>query len=104
MTLTRKERLKQELREVEEDLRERFDAKLAEILDEQPASYLLTIPGVYEVLAEQYNNDVLDALKEEDADADGSAVLCWKSGCYLTVDQDGGGRCEVHGLPLEEES
>jgi len=87
----------------DERTQERFDDKLGEILDEQPASYLLLIPGVYEVLAEHYNNDVLAALKEEGEDARGEAVLCWRSGCYLSVDQDGGGRCEVHGPPPSEE-
>ena len=41
---------------------ERFDEKLAEILDKNPASHLLSIPGVYEVVSEHFNNDVLAAL------------------------------------------
>jgi hypothetical protein len=38
---------------------EKFDELLAEILDEGKASALLTIPGVYEVLSEHFNNEVL---------------------------------------------
>lgn len=38
-----------------------FDRLLAEIIDESPASCLLSIPGVYELLSEHYNNDVLNA-------------------------------------------
>lgn len=36
-----------------------FDRILAEILDESPASTLLSVPGVYEVVSEHFNNDVL---------------------------------------------
>lgn len=43
----------------------KFDEALAEILDESPASHLLSIPGVYEVLAEHFNNAVLDKLADE---------------------------------------
>lgn len=42
-----------------------FDQKLAEILDRSPASHLLFIPGVYEVLSEEFNNTVLDELEAE---------------------------------------
>ena len=38
-----------------------FDRLLAEIIDESPASHLLTIPDVYELLAEHYNADVINA-------------------------------------------
>ena len=43
---------------------ERFDDILAEIVREE-ASTLLSIPGVYEVLAEHYNNEVLRRIAEE---------------------------------------
>lgn len=43
---------------------EEFDAILAEILDEQPASHLLGVAGVYEAVAECYNNDVLNKWAE----------------------------------------
>ena len=33
-----------------------FDTKLAEILDRSPASHLLTVPGVYEALYEEFVN------------------------------------------------
>lgn len=48
--------------------KERFDIKLMEILDEQPASHLLSIAGIYEVVSEHFNNDVLTALSSEDED------------------------------------
>jgi hypothetical protein len=44
---------------------EAFDAKLAEIMDESPASSLLSIPGVYEAVSEYFNNDVLAELEED---------------------------------------
>ena len=40
-----------------------FDAALQEIVNERHAE-ILSIPGVYEVLSEHYNNDVLVRLKE----------------------------------------
>ena len=49
---------------------ERFDAKLAEILNGMKASELLSIAGVYELVAEEFNNDVLQAIEDED-DEDG---------------------------------
>ena len=42
-----------------------FDRKLCEILDTQPASSLLSIPGIYEILAEYFNNDVLEELESD---------------------------------------
>lgn len=39
---------------------EEFDNILIEILDEEPASSLLYIGGIYEIVAEYYNNEVLD--------------------------------------------
>ena len=47
---------------------EMFQAKLAEIIDQHPASQLLGIPGIFEILAEDFNNDVLDALTEDRTD------------------------------------
>ncbi len=44
---------------------ELFDEKLEEILDEQTGSTLLAIPGLYEVVSEHFNNQVLDELKRE---------------------------------------
>jgi len=49
---------------------ERFDEILEDILYEQRASQLLAISGIYEILAEHYNNEVLkrwEAEEEEDA-------------------------------------
>ncbi len=39
--------------------------KLAEIMDQQPASSLLSVAGIYDVLSEHFNNDVLAALAGE---------------------------------------
>ena len=46
---------------------EDFDRLLGEVINDEnvPASQLLSVPGVYEILAEYYNNDVLDAWKAE---------------------------------------
>lgn len=43
-----------------------FNQKLAEILSGMTGAQLLSIPGIYEILAEEFNNDVLDAMNEED--------------------------------------
>ena len=45
---------------------EDFDRLLGAVMDEDgPASNLLTIPGIYEVVSEHYNNDVLDRWGKE---------------------------------------
>lgn len=47
---------------------EEFDEALEKILDEQSGAALLAVPGVYEVVSEHYNNDVIDrvfALRRE---------------------------------------
>uniref|UniRef100_A0A6M3JXJ9 Uncharacterized protein n=1 Tax=viral metagenome TaxID=1070528 RepID=A0A6M3JXJ9_9ZZZZ len=44
---------------------EDFDRILAEIMNESPASHLLTVPGVYEAVSEHFNNDVLAKWDEE---------------------------------------
>lgn len=42
-----------------------FDEILCDIVNEEPASRLLfMVPGVYALVAEHYNNDVLDRWKE----------------------------------------
>ena len=45
---------------------EEFDRTLAEIIDyDNPrASMLLSVPGIYEILSEHYNNDVIIKIKE----------------------------------------
>jgi len=50
---------------------EEFDEILTEIIDEHSGSSLLAITGVYEVLKEEFNNQVLDRwaakqVKEDD--------------------------------------
>lgn len=50
---------------------EQFDCKLSEILDEMTGEQIMMIPGVYEVVSEHFNNEVLDAVcadHEEDGD------------------------------------
>ena len=42
-----------------------FDRLLMEIMDESPASALLTIPGIYEIIAEYFNNEVLERWERE---------------------------------------
>lgn len=56
---------------------EEFDEELAKIMDEQPASHLLSVPGIYEVVSEHFNNEVLQRLQnkrdieEEEVEDDG---------------------------------
>ena len=38
-----------------------FDSVLLAIIDSKPASMLIFIPGIYEILSEHFNNEVLDA-------------------------------------------
>jgi hypothetical protein len=45
---------------------ERFDNILVDILNESSASTLLSIPGIYEILSEYFNNDILDFMHDED--------------------------------------
>jgi hypothetical protein len=47
---------------------ELFDEKLREIIDRGPASSLLSVPGIYELLSEHHNNQVLEEL-DSDRDA-----------------------------------
>ena len=42
-----------------------FTRKLEEVLAEIPATTILHIPGVYELVAEDYNNYVLRLLEDE---------------------------------------
>lgn len=41
-----------------------FDEKLAELVHED-TDFILSIPGVHEILSEHFNNDVLEALEQE---------------------------------------
>jgi len=50
-----------------------FDRILRDIVDQNPASYLLDVAGVYEIASEEYNNEVLERWEEEqDEDEDKS--------------------------------
>jgi Mg/Co/Ni transporter MgtE len=44
---------------------EMFDQELQRIMDEMSADDLLMIPGIYEVMREHLNNQILDNLTEE---------------------------------------
>lgn len=48
---------------------EMFDNKLEEIVDkvvdESGPGAIMSIPGIYEILSEHFNNDVLEALENE---------------------------------------
>lgn len=42
---------------------DRFDATLLEILGEMTAAQVIDIPGIYEILAEEFNNEVLERME-----------------------------------------
>jgi hypothetical protein len=42
-----------------------FDAKLEEILSGMTGAQLLSIPGIYEIVSEEYNNEILEAWENE---------------------------------------
>jgi hypothetical protein len=44
---------------------EQFDHKLLEILSNMSANQLLTIPGVYEIVAEEFNNEILESVESD---------------------------------------
>ena len=44
---------------------EQFDSKLLEILSAMTAADLISIPGVYEIVSEELNNDVIDAITND---------------------------------------
>jgi hypothetical protein len=60
---------------------EQFDDALASILDESPASHLLSVPGVYEAVSEHFNNDVLARVAEEAEYAAGDSDACFCEDC-----------------------
>lgn len=39
---------------------EEFDTILSDIMDEEKGSSFLSIPGIYELVAEHFNNEILD--------------------------------------------
>ena len=45
---------------------EQFDEKLFELAREAGVDYILGLPGVYEIVSEEMNNEVLDALASAD--------------------------------------
>ena len=48
---------------------QQFDDLLEEILADTPAGPLLSIPGIFEVLAEHFNNDVIKRFEEQEEEA-----------------------------------
>ncbi len=53
---------------------EEFSAELEVLVNENKASNLFSIPGVYELVAEEFNNEVLDRLDSKlDDDDEGEA-------------------------------
>ena len=48
-----------------------FDDYLERLLEGMTARELLSIGGVYEIVAEKFNNDVLDAWRADQFDDDG---------------------------------
>jgi hypothetical protein len=44
---------------------EEFDQLLIQIINEHPASNLLSIPGIYEILSEEFNNEILDRFEQQ---------------------------------------
>lgn len=62
---------------------EEFDRILEEMLEEMPASNLLTVPGIYEIVAEHFNNDVLREWSREHEDDPGprpAVIACSECG------------------------
>ena len=84
---------------------EQFDAKLTQILDGMTGAQLLSIPGVYEVVAEELNNDVIEAIEHNTGKMhvaicqDGNGkwhILRRTSEDALQFDQDVTAYCEQH--------
>ena len=48
---------------------EMFDEELIAILRDIPSSELLRIPGIYEILKEEFNNEVLSSLENNRSDS-----------------------------------
>lgn len=46
---------------------EEFDSALFELVNASTAEQLFTIPGVYEIVAEEMNNDVIDLVRKKRA-------------------------------------
>ena len=48
---------------------EMFDEELLDILRDTPANFLLRIPGIYEILKEEFNDEVLSNLEKNRSDS-----------------------------------
>jgi hypothetical protein len=60
-----------------------FDQRLIDIVESEPPSSWIYIPGVYECLAEYYNNQIIDDLQEE---RDSQAIIA-----FAVTSEDGDG-------------
>lgn len=47
---------------------EEFDDILSDLVNQAGSDVLMSIPGIYEIVSEHFNNDVLDAWEEKHAD------------------------------------
>lgn len=54
---------------------EMFDRMLVDILDDTDSSEILAIPGVYDLVKEYFNNEVLEQLEEEREDLKENSAL-----------------------------
>ena len=52
---------------------EKYDEILTQILSEMKASELLRIPGIYEILSEEYNNEIIDRFETEQDETEPTA-------------------------------
>ena len=61
---------------------EEFDSILAEIVETTPG--IIQIPGVYEILAEHFNNEVLDRWEQSQGFCDGCGEIlpCLTEDCH----------------------
>ena len=55
----------QELDNLNENTQEAFDIELLKYLDGLSIMTILRVPGVYEALSEEYNNEVLEILEKK---------------------------------------
>ena len=84
-----------------------FTTHLHRVLQDTTAWELLAIPGIYEILSEHFNNDVLDSWREEqELDDDGPTpafvVHCAKCDCRIDTNNDCFGNVPGMGLMCRE--
>lgn len=65
MTLLKPDKMQQFIKDNQEHLdkcNEQFDSILAELVEKEPG--ILGIPGVYEIMSEHFNNEVLEIMEQ----------------------------------------